>query len=165
MDRFQMILLGRALLATVLGFVIGWERENSGSPAGDRTFALVALASATLTTFSMQTFSSEGARVIAGIISGVGFLGAGMIMQHTSGEVRGLTTAAGLWATTRIGVIVGAGYCWLAVLLTGLVLLVLMWEDIPLVRRLGLRNTLSINTDARTRSREDETSNSKVSIN
>jgi len=153
---YDLILLGRALLAAVLGFVIGWERENSGAAAGDRTFALVALAAAVLTAFSMHVFPANADRVIAGIVTGIGFLGAGMIMRRTTGEVHGLTTAAGLWAATSIGVVVGAGQYWLSVFLTMLVLLVLLWEDIPLVRRIGLRNTRSHNTDTRTRSNEGD---------
>lgn len=160
---FEITVLSRALLAAVLGFVIGWERESSGAAAGDRTFALVAAAAATLTAFSMQVFPSGADRIIAGIVTGVGFLGAGMIMRGTSGEIRGLTTAAGLWAAISIGVVAGAGYIWLSVFLTILVLLVLVWEELPLVRRLGLRNTRSHNTDERTRLRDGDESGATLS--
>jgi putative Mg2+ transporter-C (MgtC) family protein len=134
----ELTVLGRALLAAVVGFVIGWERESAGAAAGDRTFALVSMAAAVLTALSLTMFPASADRVVAGIVTGIGFLGGGMIMRRASGEVRGLTTAAGLWAATSIGVVVGAGYYWLAVVLTLLVLLVLHWNEIPLVRRLGL---------------------------
>jgi len=102
-----------------------------------------------LTALCLHEFPRNADRVIDGIVTGIGFLGAGMIMRRSSGEVRGLTTAAGLWASTSIGVVVGTGYYLLSVLLTMLVLLVLLWEEIPLVRRLGLRNACSSSTDTR----------------
>ncbi len=154
LDSFSLSLLGKAVLAGVLGFIIGWERENSGSAAGDRTFALVSLSSAVLTAFAMAAFPENADRIIANLVTGVAFLGAGLILRKDTGEVRGLTTAAGLWATTMMGVLVGAGYLVASALLTGLVLVILLWEELPFVARLGLRNTRSQSTDERTRVRE-----------
>lgn len=142
-DSFDLLVLAKALVAGALGFVIGWQRENSGSVAGDRTFALVSIGTAIVTAFSLATFPENADRLIGSAVTGVGFLGAGLIVRNAGGVTRGLTTAAGLWATTAIGVVVGAGHFILAVALTVLVLLVLLWEDIPLVAWLGLRNTRS----------------------
>jgi len=100
MTSFDLALLPKALLAAFLGFIIGWQRENSGAPAGDRTFALIALGTTVLTAFALEQFPQGAARVIAGIVTGIGFLGAGVILRLSTGEVHGLTTAAGIWAVT-----------------------------------------------------------------
>lgn len=139
---FDLILLGKAALAAALGFLIGWERESCGSPAGDRTNALVALGAAVLTTMALSQFPASADRVIAGIVTGIGFLGAGVILRESSGEVRGLTTAASLWTVASIGVVIGTGHYLLGVLLAGLILLILLWEEIPGLRRIGHRKRL-----------------------
>lgn len=96
------------LLAVVLGFVIGFERKLRFKEAGIRTHTIVCVGSALMMIVSKNAFGSEAdsARVAAQIVSGVGFLGAGMIVyrQH---EVRGLTTAAGVWATAGVGMACG----------------------------------------------------------
>ena len=132
-------LLTRAIIAAVLGFVIGWERESCGSPAGDRTCALVALGAAVFTSLSMNLFPGDTPRVIAGVVTGVGFLGAGVIMRQNTGEVRGLTTAASVWVVAGIGVTIGLGYFLPGLLLAVLVLLILSWEELPLLSRIGYR--------------------------
>jgi putative Mg2+ transporter-C (MgtC) family protein len=97
-------LLAKLALATLLGGVIGWEREASGKPAGLRTNILICVGAALLTDLSIQ-FSRlanpggemfDPSRITAQIVSGIGFLGAGTIMQ-AKGTVTGLTTAATLW--------------------------------------------------------------------
>ena len=155
LDSFGISLLGRAAVAAVLGFVVGCERKHSGSAAGGRTFALVCLSSAVLTTFAIATFPGSADRIIANLVTGVAFLGAGLILRRDTGEIKGLTTAAGLWATTALGILVGAGYLVEALLLTGIVLVILIWDDIPLAARLGLINTRSRSTDDRSRKREE----------
>ncbi len=151
LDSFGLALLGRAVFAAVLGSAIGLERKHSGSAAGGRTFALVSLSSAVLTTFAIETFPASADRIIANLVTGVAFLGAGLILRKGSGEIKGLTTAAGLWATTALGILVGAGYLVEAVLLTGVVLVILIWDDIPLAARLGLTRAPSKPTDERSR--------------
>ena len=148
---FDLTLLLKALLAAFLGFVIGWEREDSGAPAGDRTFAPIAVGTTVLTAFALDTFHEGADRVIGGAVTGIGFLGTGVILRQSTGEVRGLTTAAGIWALTGLSVLIGAGRYLIAILLAALVLVILMWEDMPLVARLGLRNTRSSSTDESTR--------------
>lgn len=109
--------LGMALL---FGALIGWEREQSQRSAGLRTNMLVALGSATFTVVAIamiqqylinhpEPIGIDPAKIIAGIVGGIGFLGAGAIFQH-SDKVRGMTTAAGIWVVAAVGVASGAGY-------------------------------------------------------
>lgn len=109
-------LLLRLILAAVLGGVVGLEREVSGKPAGFRTNLLICVGAALLTDLSvsisrladpLQT-AADPARIAAQIVSGIGFLGAGTIIQ-SRGSVVGLTTAATLWVVSAIGIGVGAG--------------------------------------------------------
>ena len=101
----------RLLLAGALGAVVGAERELRGHPAGVRTQALVALAAALFTGVGSTAFSGAAAdptRIAAGVATGIGFIGAGVIL-HDRGSVRGLTTAATLWLRAALGVAGGAG--------------------------------------------------------
>ncbi len=110
---FQVDVVVRLLVASLLGGAIGFEREVHGHPAGMRTHLLVCLGSALFTVLSIFGFPpAEGApldpsRVAAQIVSGIGFLGAGAIIKEGF-SVRGLTTAASLWATAGIGMAAGA---------------------------------------------------------
>jgi len=106
-------LLGRLLLAAVLGGIIGLEREWSGKPAGFRTNLLICVGAALLTELSLAVAASadpwmtaDPGRIAAQIVSGIGFLGAGTIIQ-SRGNVVGLTTAATLWVVAAIGMAVG----------------------------------------------------------
>ena len=120
----DLVFVARMLLAAVLAFAIGWEREFRGSPAGDRTHTLVALGAAAFTSVSIDVFPSSSEKLIAGVVTGVGFLGAGMIIRE-SGQVIGLTTAAGIWAVAAVGVIAGTGEYIMAVSLAAVLLGVL----------------------------------------
>ncbi len=102
----QWEIIGRIALAAVLGGIIGLEREYRGYPAGVRTMALVCMGSAL---FSDNTglFGGDPSRVAAQIVSGIGFLGAGLIVRE-GGSVHGITTAATIWATAAVGMAVGA---------------------------------------------------------
>jgi putative Mg2+ transporter-C (MgtC) family protein len=131
----DLIIVGRAALAAALGFVIGWERQVAGASVKARTIALAALTAAMLTALGHEIFATGADRVVQGIVTGIGFLGAGVIMRGTSGELRGLTTAASLWAMTGIGVAVGSGHELLGVLLAGLVYLIAAWGDWPVLAR------------------------------
>ena len=100
-------MLMRLLVATVIGGIVGYERERAGKPAGVRTHAMVALGAALFTMVSTSGFREGGdPRVAAQIVSGIGFLGAGVILRDHAG-VHGLTTAASLWVTAAIGTAVG----------------------------------------------------------
>ena len=120
-------LIGRLALAILLGFLIGLEREFEGQPAGERTHALTALGAATFALISGEAFpGSDPARVAAGVVTGLGFLGAGMILKDGGQErVQGLTTAAGIWAVGGVGLAIGSGLYLLGVssaILVGLLL-------------------------------------------
>lgn len=119
-------LLARLAVAAVLGGVIGWERETAHKPAGLRTNVLICVGAALLTDLSVR-LSGDGdpMRLSAQIVSGIGFLGAGTIIQ-ARGSVTGLTTAATLWVVAAIGIAAGAGLYVEAVGTTLLVLFVLI---------------------------------------
>ena len=129
--------LMRAAIAAGLAFLVGWEREARGSPAGDRTFAMVSLGAAAFTAIGIEQFPETAEKLLAGVVTGVGFLGAGMIVKD-GGSVRGLTTAAGIWAVSSIGVVVGAGEYVMGVGLTALIMVILTWERVPYLSRLGV---------------------------
>jgi len=137
MDQVDTILLARTSLAAALGFVIGYLRERRGSPAGDRTYAMVALGAAAFTTIGVDDFPATAEKLIAGIVTGVGFLGAGVIMRQGTGEVRGLTTAASIWAIAAVGVVVGAGDYLMGAIIAAMIALVLEWDHLPLLSRFG----------------------------
>ena len=120
----------RLTLAAMLGFVLGFEREQQGKAAGVRTHMLVAIGSALFVLVPQQSgiVPADMSRVIQGLIAGVGFLCAGTILKHGKDEqqVQGLTTAAGLWMTAAIGMACGLGREITAVASTLLALVVLM---------------------------------------
>jgi putative Mg2+ transporter-C (MgtC) family protein len=136
-------MLLRILVGTLLGAAIGFERDLHGRPAGLRTHAIVALASATFMVVSTRFIyfqryaagdlvSVDTSRIAASVVSGIGFLGAGAILR-TGITIRGLTTAAGLWLVSAIGMAAGGGMYAVAVFVTvlGLVALTLLrkFED------------------------------------
>ena len=127
----ELDLVGRLLLAAVLGAVIGIEREIHDHPAGVRTHLLVALGSGLFTVLSIVGFPSadgsatDPSRVAAQIVTGIGFLGAGAILKYGP-TVRGLTTAASLWAAAGIGMAAGAGWPVLGIATT-VIVLVSLW--------------------------------------
>jgi putative Mg2+ transporter-C (MgtC) family protein len=143
-SQFETIL--RLVLAAALGGMVGLEREASGKPAGFRTNLLICVGAALLTELSRSiafsagtgTFRSDPARIAAQIVSGIGFIGAGTIMQ-SRGSVTGLTSAATLWVVAAIGMAVGAEAYVPAVVTTALVMTALRMlgriEDTLLPRR------------------------------
>ena len=126
----------RAALAALLGFVIGWERRAIGSPVRAPIFALVSMTTAGLAALSMHMSVSDLSRVLAGLLTGIGFIGAGAVMRDERGEARGLTTAASIWAMTAVAIAVGAGFIVFGLVMTLLVYVVIAWDDWPLVTRL-----------------------------
>jgi putative Mg2+ transporter-C (MgtC) family protein len=121
-------LILRLAIAAALGGLLGWERERSGKAAGMRTHMLVAMGAALFVLIPQQMNMSDEnlARIIQGIITGVGFLGAGTILKSANETtVKGLTTAAGLWLTAAIGIAAGLGREGSAVLSTILALIIL----------------------------------------
>jgi putative Mg2+ transporter-C (MgtC) family protein len=159
MDQLPLDLLGRLALAVLLGGIVGIERELSGKPAGLRTNILICLGSALLMDLSMTVaVTDEGsrvgdpARIAAQVVSGIGFLGAGTILQ-ARGSVIGLTTAATIWAVAGIGLTVGAGHkaeAIAAAILVTLVLTTLGWLERWLVSfRRVVSGTLRLRPEAR----------------
>ncbi len=122
----------RLLMASVCGALIGWNRETHDKPAGLRTYMLVSIGSASFLLLAIELTGShnlnpsELARVLAGILTGVGFLGAGTIIHQTPGSVHGVTTAAGIWLVSGIGAMCGSGKFALALVSTFFGLLVLV---------------------------------------
>ena len=121
-------ILARLTLAVVCGGLIGAEREIKRRPAGFRTHILICLGSAITTLTSQyllfQHLYNDIARLGAQVISGIGFVGAGTIIVTRDKRVKGLTTAAGLWAAAIIGLVCGAGYVECAIFASAVVLLV-----------------------------------------
>ena len=115
----------RLVVAMILGGIVGLEREYRAKDAGFRTHFLVAIGSALFTLISMYGFADgvkDTSRVAAQVVSGIGFLGAGIIVFQRN-VIRGLTTAAGLWVTAAIGMACGVGQFYMAVLVTLLILI------------------------------------------
>ncbi len=133
----NLLMLVKILLAVVLGGIVGYERERSGSYAGIRTHILVCMTS----TFLIGAFISyEGfefdsvARVCAAIMTGIGFLGAGTIMSR-GGEVKGLTTAASVWGVAALGMVVAIGSFWEALVVTIIMVFVLEMTFFTVIKR------------------------------
>ncbi|MHB1214909.1 MAG: MgtC/SapB family protein [Thiobacillus sp.] len=118
-DLAQIVrLVVRLSIAMLLGAVVGFQRERYGKPAGLRTHILVAMGSALFVIAAIESgMTSDGvSRVIQGLITGIGFIGAGAILKlGQDREIYGLTTSAGIWATAAVGVAVGLGMLGLAV--------------------------------------------------
>lgn len=127
----QIELIIRLIIAGICGALIGFERRSRSKEAGLRTHFVVAVGSALLMIVSKYGFADvvnghsiilDPSRIAAQVVSGIGFLGAGMIIVQRQ-SVRGLTTAAGLWSTAGIGLTIGAGMYWVGFSATGLVLI------------------------------------------
>jgi len=117
----------RLLLAVALGAIIGYQRERAGKPAGLRTHILICAGAALFTVASLYGFgaAADPARVAAGIVAGIGFLGAGAIIRREEGVVAGLTTAATIWVVAAIGLAAGAGLYLVSAVTTAVILIVL----------------------------------------
>ena len=115
----------KILASVVAGFCIGYERESSGKSVGTRTISLICLGSTLFCLMSPTIFNGDNSRVVAQIVSGIGFLGAGIIFKNDDG-VHGLTTAATIWATAAIGALIGMGYFSEAALGTVIILMINM---------------------------------------
>ena len=134
-EQDLMIML-RLTLAFVLGGLVGWERERMNQAAGLRTHMLVAAGAAAFTVASVYGFDDLGtvrdpARLAAQIVTGIGFIGAGVIFQGRR-QIRGLTTAASIWIVAAIGVMAGLGMIWV-----GLYTAVATWIALRWLKRLA----------------------------
>lgn len=135
----------RLAMAILAGSLVGMERYLRGHPAGMRTFALVSLTSAILTVslsqgpyaYLMGTSDNGASRVVQGILAGIGFIGAGVIVREGL-SVRGLTSAASMWAVSAIGILIGTGETllgFIAAIFVLLILIVFRWLDHFIPRR------------------------------
>ncbi len=123
----EVVMILRLLLAAALGAIIGYQRERAGKPAGLRTHVLICVGAALFTMASIYGFGAgaDPARVAAGIVAGIGFIGAGSIIRREEGIVAGLTTAATIWAVAGIGLAAGTGLYLLSAVTTIVILVVL----------------------------------------
>jgi len=127
----------RMTVALLLGALIGWDRERREADAGLRTHMLVSLGAALFVLVPAESGMGpeELSRVVQGLVSGIGFLGAGAVLKMGSeGRIHGLTTAATIWATAAVGMSAGLGREGTAMLATAFILLVLVW-----LRRMNVR--------------------------
>jgi len=147
---YQLELLGRILLAGLCGAIIGYERKNRRKEAGIRTHIIVALSSALMMIISKYAFFDllntgifpgveiklDPSRMAQGIVTGVGFLGAGMIFVHKK-TITGLTTAAGIWGTSGIGMAIGAGLYFIGIISSLIIVFtqVILHKNIKFLRR------------------------------
>jgi putative Mg2+ transporter-C (MgtC) family protein len=110
----QAVVIINAAIAAVLGSIIGWERDRAGKSAGPRTMALVGSTSAAVVAIgavlNLDSDFGDPTRALHAIITGIGFLGAGLIFTNRSGGTQGVTTAATVFATAGVGVAVGLGF-------------------------------------------------------
>ena len=114
----------RLILAAIFGGFVGFEREVVHRPAGLRTHMLVSMGSALFVIITVQQIPIEVARIIAGVATGIGFLGAGTIFKSKS-DVQGLTTAASIWVVSAVGMAIGLGYYVMTISAVLLILLIL----------------------------------------
>jgi len=123
--ELEMVL--RILMAAALGAIIGYQRERAGKSAGLRTVVLVCVGAALFTMASIYGFGAvaDPSRVAAGIVIGIGFLGAGAIMRREGGHIEGLTTAATIWVMASIGLAAGAGLYLISAVTTAVILIIL----------------------------------------
>lgn len=137
----ELTLAARMAIAALLGFIIGLERESRGKSAGERTFAIVALGAAGFSGVAITMFPETAGQAVAGVATGIGFLGVGIIWRAEEGQTRGLTTAASILCVAAIGVVAGIGLYLTALLATGLALFILDFDRIPGLRGLHRRVT------------------------
>ena len=144
----------RIFLATILGGLIGLERSFRRHPAGFRTYTLVSLGSAMCMMINgILSESSDGVRLAAGIITGVGFLGAGVIYVTTRSQVRGITTAASLWVTCATGIAIGSS-CY-SIALISFVVVMLTLTIMPCIEVLVDNKTKEVDIHVELQSRPD----------
>ncbi len=152
--QVNLLVFANLVGALMLGLVVGYERSYHSRAAGMRTYGIVCMASAGLTVFAaypgfwwgmadtVHVGAVDPTRVIQGIITGIGFLGAGVIMRDGF-TISGLTTAASIWATSAIGVLVGVGFYTASILLTVLTASLMMWGT-KLEARLPARQAMAV---------------------
>ncbi len=136
MSSADLALLARVAVGFALAYAFGFERQIRGAPAGDRTFALVG-ASATVIT---AVASHSSPQTVAGVVTGIGFIGGGVVFHGEGGLVKGVTTAATIFAVAAIGIVVGYGHLILGIITAAALLLTLEAPHIRFLRRWDAHN-------------------------
>jgi putative Mg2+ transporter-C (MgtC) family protein len=131
----QLDVLANVATGFGLTYALGFERQLRGSVAGDRTFALVGTSAAAITALTHTT----SPQAIAGIVTGIGFIGGGVVFKLRTGSVHGVTTAATILGAAAIGIVAGYGDLLLAVIVAAVLLLLLEIPQIPLLKFLDAR--------------------------
>ncbi len=133
--NLEAVMAIKILLSALLGSTVGWEREHHGHEAGIRTYGAVTLGACTFGLISIHAANSFGGvdptRIAAQVVTGIGFIGAGVILRDR-GKITGLTTAASLWASAAVGLTVAYGMYILAILNTVILLSLLLAYRLPL---------------------------------
>lgn len=153
----DMEIIIRLAMAALLGYLVGLERALAGQAAGERTHALAAVGAATFGLISIAGFpGSDPTRVASGVVTGLGFLGAGMILKGVGDEIRGLTTAAGIWAVGGIGLAIGMGLYLLGIGAAVVVGVLLLTERLTRIdERVARRRQLKANQPGKGRDSPD----------
>ncbi|WP_231949212.1 MgtC/SapB family protein [Herminiimonas arsenitoxidans] len=128
--KMELLFAARIALAGLLGAIIGLDRERQGSDAGVRTCMAISIGACAFSLVSMHVVNGDPTRIAAQVVSGIGFLGAGVILQ-VRGRIEGLTTAATLWATASVGMASAFGMYVLAILTTALIYGMLVLHHFP----------------------------------
>ena len=128
-------ILLRLVIAALAGGFVGLEREVVHKPAGVRTHMLVSLGSALFVILALETLPNEAARIIAGVATGIGFLGAGTIFKSKN-DVQGLTTAASVWTVAAIGLAVGFGFYFMVAIAVIITLIILHLNKLEFFKKL-----------------------------
>lgn len=140
--KLELLFSARILFAAFLGAMIGWDRERQGSDAGIRTCMAISIGACAFSLISLHVSAGDPTRIASQVVTGIGFLGAGVIIQY-QGRIVGLTTAATLWATASIGMASAFGMYVLAILTTGLIYGMLVLHHLPGWRNFTRKNALS----------------------
>lgn len=130
MSSDELHLVARVLVGAVVAYAVGFEREIRGATAGDRTFSLIGAGAAAATAVTVNV----APQAISGILTGVGFVGAGLILQNAGGSVVGVTTAATIFTVAAIGVVAGTGHLLLAGVVGFIAILLLETRHLPFLR-------------------------------
>lgn len=138
--KIELLFSARIMLAALLGALVGMDRERQGSDAGVRTYMAISIGSCAFSLISLHAAPSDPSRIAAQVVTGIGFLGAGVILQ-VRGKIAGLTTAATLWATAAIGMACAFGMYVLAALTAGLVYSTLILRHVPGWKKFTRRRT------------------------
>ncbi len=153
-------LLTRLVLAVLIGGIIGLERSESNHEAGLRTHILVCVGSATVMVLSevvAKQYGNDVTRMGAQVISGIGFLGAGsIVIDQTKNKIKGITTAAGIWTTACIGLVVGMGYYIISIFVFFLMIFTMLGLK-PLAKKLRLKvKVYNVHAEAETQERVEQ---------